>query len=628
MNNHGIKKLPLRSPGILFILFLVIQSAGVFGQKEDAVVLRYSTDIKYNHKRLFVKTSLEIRINDRDGEDITVFNLPYTKKNRITELKASITGIHGELIRELGRKEIKDRSLFQESTFYSDDFCKVFELKYNVFPYIIAVEYVQEFEGFCMIANWDPHYHSGIKTRNASLDLQIPRDYKVNIYTSKIKEALPVEGDGNILYHWQSSYDTLWPVQNYQPSFETSLPRVIICPLEFTYGVRGNQANWTSFGNFIFDLMKDEDILPGDEASRVQKLISGCSSKAEKIKVLYHYLQDNTRYVNVSIDVGGLMPYPAEYVAKNKFGDCKALVNYMHSMLNLAGIESVYCLVQSGSNPEGIIKEVPCPQFDHVILMVPGENDTTWLECTSNVLPAGYLGSFTQGREVLAIRKDASSFVKTPVQSLSEVASIAYFRFSFEKEGNGKAEISFLLRGNLFEYLAAMKSELNREDAAEILRKTLPFRSFTLQKWSIERQDRDDASILLKAEVTLPDQPKKYGDAIAFDLPYSAWANFEKPPDRKLPVCFSSPISTRDTLVYLIPPGYTATSSANRTIESKFGSWMIRSSTEENSVTVTCNWALYPGVISVADYPAFYSFITSVKDTERKSKVIYKPRNR
>ena len=607
-----------------FILFLIFLSGYLFAESGDAVIRKYSTEIKYNYKRLTVKTSVEIQINNREGESLTEFNIPYTQKDRITRLKASITDLNGEIIRELGRKEIKDRSLFTDNTFYSDNFCKVFELKYNVFPYIIVLEYVQEFEEFYSIVNWDPVYHSGFKTLNATLDLQIPADYKVNIYTLKVQASKPGSDNGNIVYHWEASYDSIWPDEIYQPPFGQSLPRVIISPLDLTYGVHGSMVSWTSFGDFIFDLMRDEDILPQEEADQVLKLISNCSSKTEKIIILYHYLQDRTRYINVSIDIGGLRPYPAEYVARNKFGDCKALVNYMHSMLKLAGIESVYCLVQSGKNPPGIIKEIPSQQFDHVILMVPDLKDTTWLECTSNVLPCGYLGSFTQDREVLAIKKDRSCFVRTPAQSVAAVTINCSYSFISDKSGNSKTGIDFLFRGDDFDNLASVKSDLTREDATEYLKHYIPFKSFTIQSWSLERQNRDEASIRLKASVKLPDQPKNYGDAVVYDLPASALPNFEKPAERKLPVHFSFQKSIHDTLVYLIPPGYTATSSASRKIESTYGSWLIQSSVDSNSVTIIRNWTLYRGDISISDYSSFYSFISSVKDNERKSKVIFK----
>ncbi|MCX6286591.1 MAG: DUF3857 domain-containing protein [Bacteroidetes bacterium] len=620
--------LQLRHSGFFVTFFLVFVSGYLFGESGDAYIRKYTTEIKYNFKHLSCKTSLEIQINNREGENLAEFNIPYTKKNRITQLKASITDINGGAIRELGKKEVKDMSLFRDNIFYSDAFCKVFELKYNVFPYIIELEYVQEFEEFYMITDWDPVYHSGFKTQNAILDLQIPQDYKVNIYANHIKAAKPKTTDGKTVYHWEASYDTIRSDEVFSSLHLMTGPCVIISPVDFTYGIKGNMINWTAFGNYMYDLMRDGNALPKEEADHVLKLISNSISNIDKARVLYHYLQDETRYISVNIDIGGLQPYPADYVARNKFGDCKALVNYMHSMLKLAGIKSVYCLVQSGSNPHGIIKEIPSQQFDHAILMIPIEKDTVWLECTSNVLPFGYLGSFTQGREVLAIEKDRSCFVRTPAQSLADVGASCSYRFRTEKAGNCRAEIDFLLQGKAFERLATMKSDLNREEITEYLKHSLPFKSFELQTWSVDRPGRDDVSIRLKATVTLPDQPRTFGESLVYDFPALSLANFEKPSERKLPVHFSFPVSIHDTLVYFIPQGYTATSSALRKIENKFGSWQIQSTMDDTSVTIVRNWTLYPGDISISDYPSFYAFISTVKDTERKSKLIFKLKNR
>jgi hypothetical protein len=607
---------------LLLMLVPVMTASG-----SDAIVNRYSTEITAGRHKLIVKTSLEIRIENREGERLAMFSFDFSKRKKITRLKGDITDKNGEVVKELSKKQITDQSLFSENTFYSDEFTRNFELRYNDYPYVIHLEVVTEQEEFFSITHWSPVWDDQVRTLKANLDLDIPEDYKINVYTKLIRDLVPVRDDKRLKYHWEASYDSIIEPEIFAPPSGYGIPQVIIRPIEFTYGVEGSMDSWKSFGNYILDLAKGGDELPSTETEIVLKLVSNCRDDREKARVLYHYMQDRTRYVSVNINVGGLQPYPAEYVARNKFGDCKALVNYMQSLLKAAGIRSVYCLVEAGENPAKVIKEIPSSQFNHVILMVPFQNDTAWLECTSSILPFGYLGYFTQGREVLAVMRDRSCLIKTPGQAATDVTNEANWKLSFEKWGSGRGELSLLYRGEDFVDFTSMKAGSSREQIGKYLLKEIPLKSFTLGAWTLERQNRDDASIRLNASLLINGQPRSIGDSYVYDLPAADLPPFEKPAERKFPLHFPLPEAGRDTIAYLIPEGYSLTSSADKIIETKFGSYKISGTLQDKSFVVVRYWQIHADDVSLDEYPAFYSFINSVKDSERKYKLIFKSGN-
>jgi hypothetical protein len=79
-------------------------------------------------------------------------------------------------------------------------------------------------------------------------------------------------------------------------------------------------------------------------------------------------------------------------VAEKKYGDCKALSNYMVSLLKEAGVKAHYVLATSGDE-KGLERRFSGTLFfNHAICCVPNGKDTIWLECTSQTQPAGFMG--------------------------------------------------------------------------------------------------------------------------------------------------------------------------------------------------------------------------------------------
>jgi len=152
-------------------------------------------------------------------------------------------------------------------------------------------------------------------------------------------------------------------------------------------------------------------------------------------------MQGRTRYVSIQVGIGGWQPFDAATVHRLSYGDCKALANYMKTMLESVGVKSNYCLVNAGGTAPQMIQDFPSEQFNHAFLCVPLKKDTIWLECTSQRAPCGFLGDFTDDRDVLLIDKERSKVVHTKVYNIEENKNIQSAHLKIDESGQGTAEI-------------------------------------------------------------------------------------------------------------------------------------------------------------------------------------------
>ena len=159
-------------------------------------------------------------------------------------------------------------------------------------------------------------------------------------------------------------------------------------------------------------LIKGKDELSANMKSKVAALTTEATTEEEKINALYKYMQENMRYVSVQLGIGGWQPFSAQYVEQNKYGDCKALSNFMMSMLKEVGIQSYPVLIAAGDTYFEVGEDFTKPLFNHMILHVPSVD--YWLECTSNTSPPNYLGSFTADRNVMLVTENGGQLARTP----------------------------------------------------------------------------------------------------------------------------------------------------------------------------------------------------------------------
>lgn len=615
----------LRNLFFLVIIFLLYH-VDSFSQFRNQII-EYTTKIKVENKWITKEVSYLIQIDDEKSSWISDVEIPYSGNNKPDIKEAYILDANNHIVRRLKKKEIITKSNISRGSFYEDDYVKEFNLKWNSYPYRIRYTYSTSFDTFVHLADWTPQHYKNVPTRFASLEVDLPKNFKTRFDAPNVFTYDSIVSASRITYKWQIKDVRSVNKELYSPPYQNLIPSVTIVPLQFKFGEKGSFKTWTSYGLWAEELNAGLDILPESEQAKVDRLISGVNDKIEIIKTLYHYLQDNTRYINISIDLGGLKSYPASYVCENKYGDCKALTTYMKALLNYVGISSYYTFIYGDANKPEFNYDLPSHQFNHVILCVPVESDTIWLENTANYIPYNYLGTFTQDRFGLFTNGENSKLVKTPSLSKDDVLESSVYQYNLDESGEGKVKISQNLKGDSFENYSHAKKEYSEEDQLWLIKKKLPVENYKIVDWSITQANRDEASIKLELGLSVEAQFRKIGNMLTIQPIFDTKINFSSPKSRKNPVQVSFPINKVDSVVYNLPfaSDYSIQLPKNELIESPFGSYEINYIVRDNQISYAQRFTLNKGYYTLEQYPDFYAFIEKIRTYRHSSIIILTP---
>jgi hypothetical protein len=615
----------LKQYSITILLFLALVSAA-FGQSGNEVI-EYKTLIKAEPGKLTVEKFCLIQINNKQSDWVSAIEIPYQTGDKLDILEASIIDRNGKVVRTLKKKEIISRSAISQGTFFEDSYISEFNLKWHEYPYRVKYSYRKVMDQFLHVADWYPVLYLNVPTRNASLEVQLPLNYKVNM---RFPDAFTFSADtleNSCTLRWQISDVVPVAAETFAPPVQESVPHVKVVPEEFNYHLKGSFKSWDSYGTWLSKMNEGLDVLPQSEQFVVERLVSGVTDKKEIIKILYHHLQDYTRYINVSIDVGGLKPYPASYVCTNKYGDCKALTIYMKALLKQVGIESFYTIIYADANPVKLASQFPSHQFNHVVLCVPLEGDTLWLENTVSHIPYNYLGTFTQNRYALAVAGTGSRLVKTPSLMLEDVLEKTTYTYTLNQDGEGTVNIAADLKGAEFEKLKYLQHEYSEKDQQQVIEKIINITYAELLSWKMNQKDRDLPMLQLQMALKVNSQVRKLGKSLVVQPTALVLPRLESTSSRAAPLRINYPHNELDSIIYVLPFAgqYKTKLPQDVSIESKFGRYQEHYQEAGGQIRVRRSFQLFAGDYPKEEYPLFYAFIESVKDSQKKSAIVLNP---
>ncbi|MEQ8583565.1 MAG: DUF3857 domain-containing protein [Marinoscillum sp.] len=583
--------------------------------------MEYNIDLQIDKQSLIETKSFLIKIGNKESNWLGDVSIHHQATDKFRLLEAVLLDHRLNVVRKIKAKDVYTKNADSRSTFFDDHLEDKFSLRHNQFPYYIKYSYRIIKRDFLFLAYWIPQYYSNVSTISSSLSLTRPMDYEIHLDSIGEFTYSSTRAAGLITEKWSIKQPKKIGKADFSPPATESLQQISIVPSDINYGVKGSHASWEDFGEWVANLNSGLDLLPEEEIATLKKKFGHIEDQDTLIKKLYHHLQDNTRYINVSLDIGGMKPHPAEYVLINKYGDCKALTIYMKALLNAFGIPSFYTLVESGSNPKSIRENFPSQQFDHVILCVPTKSDTIWLENTVSYLPYNYLGSFTQNRKALLVNKGGSQLVKTPALTHTDVHQTNTYHLTFEGD-RLTGTLYSKLKGEDYEKIAYVETNLSSQEKKKYCHKYFNNQGFELIDLTIHQNSRSLPEVELTAQIDLPKHLRQVGPLRIISLPASTMPASEVFKDRTRPVRLMMPIDAHDKVIIDSSQNWTWKLPENFSLISEFGTYQITYELVNNSPVINRRISLGSRDIPIENTAELYTFLLEIETYESSAPII------
>lgn len=406
---------------MFFLLFAgyapaIAQTTADWKADADAIVHQYDMAVDvHSPSKVSVSWTIKYEVLNKQGAKKASFAVVNDSYRSLDRFQASISDANGQVVGEYALSDLVDESYISGYSLFEDNRIKYLEPSLpGSYPYTITFKYRQLYKSAFYLPDFMPARTWGIAVEEARLSLQDNDKVSVKYRPSNCGNLKPVRNlEGKTHFVLKNRPANVHA--DLAPPFYQVAPRIELVPTHFAMDkTKGSFGSWETFGQWISNLNKGRGVLPPALRTAFRDSLGQTQDPREKARIAYEFLQANTRYVSVQMGIGGFRPYSAAEVSRVGYGDCKALSNFTVALLKEAGLDAHYTLIYSGSNNRLTSPDFPASAFNHAIVCLPLEEDTIWLECTSQVLPFDFLPSSTSNRYALAINGDRSKLVRTP----------------------------------------------------------------------------------------------------------------------------------------------------------------------------------------------------------------------
>lgn len=592
--------------------------------KEGAHVIKRYENIVFTVKDIDAASFAVHRVYtvlDDEGSSALVFREMTFKLRTIDDVDIKVYDASGKQINKYKKKDLN--KFASQDGLITDGMHHYLEI--NAASYPITVEYIYEIDYTGTLQY--PSYHiqgSEEAVEYSSYTARVPLDLDLRFMEQKVSLKPSINNEVKAkVYKWEVKNLPAFKDEDGTVGAAFYYPSIILAPNKFRhFNTYGEMTSWKAFGQWGYDLLKGLDELPADRKAFFATMVKDSKTDREKVATIYNYMQKNFRYVSIQLGIGGVKPFPAQFTDEKKYGDCKGLSLYMLAALKSVGIKSYCAFINARYNQEAVSESFPCDRFDHVILCVPQQKDSIWLECTSNTAEFAVLGTFTENRNALLLTENGGVLVPTPKSKASNNLMFTSTIVNLNEDGSGSTKTTLASRGDYKEWMNNMVTAKKDDQKKMIV-------------WGLGFKQPDEFSVVKKEELLDIDLkiekiPQFSAGSKMFLNPRvnSIWKTvLPKAENRKQDFYFDSPFIKTDSTIYNLPEDYVAESvPAPAELKCEYGSYKTSYAyvKEKNQIVSVARLELSQNKIPSGKYAEVKKFFDGVISEDTQKMVIKK----
>lgn len=626
----------------IFCFALLLYSSPIFSQSEyslaavNMALKEYSNSVLVDElveidvtdiNKMKTKTHRVLVVLNKYGDgDANLYEF-YDTNSRVKNVEVLIYNAFGKKVDHFKKRDFLDVSRTRNDMYVDS---RMLYLNYTptTYPYIVVFKSETETGDSAFISPWYPLGGYAESTQKSVLKIKFDPENKpkfkpqnlegYNIEISETPEELTF------------SASNLKAIRFEEHSTSTSniFPNITVALNKFKLkGTVGSGKDWQEFGSWMNEsLLRDVDKLPEATIARVRSLVANETTNEAKARKIYQFVQDKVRYISIQIGIGGWKPMLAHDVDKLSYGDCKALTNYTKALLDVVGVPSYYTVLYAGNSERDIISDFTSLQGNHVILGIPDGDEITWLECTSQDTPYGYLGNFTDDRDVLIMTPKGGKITRTKVYKTEESTQNNTTNIKVDVNGNVTADFQSVSAGLQYDNKYSLPKKKQDEIDAYYKNKWSYINGFSLNNFGFTN-DRENIIFTETISVTIPNYANSVGSDFLFGANIFNQNQYIPPriTNRKQNLYLDYGYIDIDTVEVEIPENFSIESLPEPTIlETKFGKYEVSfNKISETKINYSRKLRMDKGEYPPEEYENYREFLRSIARLDR-TKILLK----